>query len=199
MSQLLRELQEPRPGGAPCLPWLGEANTKDKIVLLCAQGHITIDVCGRRRESVKEGELEGDALRRMRDVLSISGRDLDETRLRPLQPEPQTRGLESVEDGQHAVLLGRSAEVDIARGAEEGLEKTSDIFAEPVRWVPCFSEATSSLNLLLKTESWGIVRGTAVRECSLEIEDLTGDQLDQLLKILPDGLTYALRLKIGEK
>ena len=201
VGKLLQELQEPRQGGEECLPWLGETETKEKIIPLCARGDIAINVGGKTMVRVKAGESESEALRRMRGTLSISGRDLDETILCPVQAEPQAKG-GGVVDERRSDILSPSLEdaaVAVVRDAADSSKEASNIFAEPTRLVPYFSESTSSLNLLGKIESWGIVSGTDVRDCSLEIEALTGDQLNELLRSLPDGVTYALRLQRGEK
>ena len=50
--------------------------------------------------------------------------------------------------------------------------------------------ATSALNLLGKVESWGITTGTQVQDVQLKVASLTGAQLNELLKKLPDGITY---------
>jgi hypothetical protein len=57
---------------------------------------------------------------------------------------------------------------------------------------------TSSLNLQARVEGWGIKPGTWVQEISLKVEKATGAQLNELLRRLPDGLTYELDLKKEE-
>jgi hypothetical protein len=59
--------------------------------------------------------------------------------------------------------------------------------------------ATSALNLLGKVEGWGIGSGTQVRDVQLKVTNLTGAQLNELLKKLPDGITYELSLSKEEK
>ncbi len=59
--------------------------------------------------------------------------------------------------------------------------------------------ATSALNLLGKVESWGITTGTQVQDVQLKVANLTGAQLNELLKKLPDGITYELTLNKEEK
>ena len=58
--------------------------------------------------------------------------------------------------------------------------------------------ATSALNLLGKVESWGITPGTQVQDLQLKVANLTGAQLNDLLKKLPDGITYELTLNKEE-
>ena len=59
--------------------------------------------------------------------------------------------------------------------------------------------ATSALNLLGKVESWGITMGTQVQDVQLKVANLTGAQLTELLKKLPDGITYELTLNKEER
>lgn len=54
---------------------------------------------------------------------------------------------------------------------------------------------TSALNLMAAVESWGIGPFTQVRSVSLRVEGLTGGRLTELLKKLPDGVTYALEVE----
>jgi hypothetical protein len=49
--------------------------------------------------------------------------------------------------------------------------------------------------LLGKLESWGIGPGTQVRSLNLKLDSLTGAQLQELIRKLPDGLTYELDLQ----
>jgi energy-coupling factor transporter ATP-binding protein EcfA2 len=57
------------------------------------------------------------------------------------------------------------------------------------------SPATSPLNLLSKVEGWGIGNFTQVKKATVTIEGLTGAKLTELIKKLPDGLTYALDIE----
>ena len=52
--------------------------------------------------------------------------------------------------------------------------------------------ATSALNLLGKIEGWGIGPGTQLQGMRLRVDQLTGSQLQDLIKKLPDGMTYEL-------
>ena len=54
--------------------------------------------------------------------------------------------------------------------------------------------ATSPLNLIGKLEGWGIGPATPVREVTLKVTAATGAQLKEILKKLPDGMTFELSL-----
>ena len=54
------------------------------------------------------------------------------------------------------------------------------------------SKVAVILNLLGKVELWGIGTGTQLRSLSLRVGQLTGAQLQELIKRLPDGMHYEL-------
>jgi hypothetical protein len=56
VGKLLRELQEPRPSGQDCIPWLGETVMKERIVRLCARGKIAINLRGMEYLQAQAGE-----------------------------------------------------------------------------------------------------------------------------------------------
>jgi hypothetical protein len=56
---------------------------------------------------------------------------------------------------------------------------------------------TSPLNLIGKLESWGIGPATQVADISIKVSSATGAQLKELLKKLPDGMTFELSLHKG--
>ena len=54
---------------------------------------------------------------------------------------------------------------------------------------------TSPLNLIGKLEGWGIGPATPVSEVTIKVSAATGAQLRELLKKLPDGMTFELSLE----
>jgi len=54
---------------------------------------------------------------------------------------------------------------------------------------------TSPLNLIGKLEGWGIGPATPVSEVTIKVSTATGAQLRELLKRLPDGMTFELSLE----
>ena len=69
------------------------------------------------------------------------------------------------------------------------------IFGGLITRVPIDIPATSSLNLLGRIESHGIKAGTQIHNLQLKVGKLTGAQLQELIKKLPDGMTYELGLE----
>ena len=49
-----------------------------------------------------------------------------------------------------------------------------------------------------KVETWGISTGTQLENMNLKIGKLTGAQLQELLKKLPDGMQYELDVEKEE-
>ena len=201
VGKLLRELQEPRPGGEPCIPWLGETELKEQIIRLCTRGQIAINLRGLEHLQVAAGETEQSALMRLRGKLG-TGKHLDETYLLPPQPAPHAGGKPhpQIQPGGGGIV--REGNEPPPGEHEDGGATGSDpggIFGEDTELVTHSADATSALNLLGKIESWGIGAGTQVQDLALKVDRLTGAQLETLLRVLPDGITYELRLDREKK
>ena len=61
--------------------------------------------------------------------------------------------------------------------------------------IPLANPATSPLNLIGKIESWGIGPATRVADVSIKVSAATGAQLKELLRKLPEGMTFELNLE----
>ena len=170
VGKLLRELQEPRPASECCIPWLGETPMKERVIRLCAQGDIAINVRDMEHLQVLGGEAEDEAWRRMRGKLG-TGKHLDETYITRPQAAPHTtRGPGPVPPRPPDSLFERP---DEGRTRPQGSDENKpggpsleppptpgSIFGGASEFVSHTSEATSPLNLLGKVESWGIGPGT---------------------------------------
>jgi hypothetical protein len=209
VGKLMRELQEPRPGGEACIPWLGETLMKEKLVKVCARGEIAINLRGMEYLQVRTGEDEDTAWRRLRGKLG-TGRHLDETYVLLPQAVPHAEGVPSqskpVPQGAESGLLldlERNSSPNDALPATDQLGVSApvqDLFGGTSKIRPLSTTgSTSALNLLGKVESWGISTGTQVQDVQLKVMTLTGAQLIELLKRLPDGITYELSLNKEEK
>lgn len=219
LGNLLRELREPRSDGSRCIPWLGETKLKDEIIQICARGRIAIDIRGIEFLQARAGENNEDAWKRMRGKLG-TGRHLDQTQLLPPQSVPEAGNVANHESAEPTVLPEQSITpptssipsprsprttpiseaVPSANSSaflpdEESTEQpVNDIFARSPELEPYISNTTSPLNLIAEVESWGVGGRTQLREVSLGIAQLTGAQLNELLKALPDGITYKLNI-----
>ena len=73
VGKLFRELQEPRPKGQECIPWLGETVVKEKLLRLCAAGKVALNVRGTEQLQAQPGESAEAAWLRMRQPSSRTG------------------------------------------------------------------------------------------------------------------------------
>jgi hypothetical protein len=210
VGKLIKELREPRPGGQDCIPWLGETLVKERIIRLCAKGQIAINLRGMEYMQTNEGESEETAWKRMRGKLG-TGKHLDETHVLLPQNVPATGGVSAGSGSGNGQLgtAGGTAE-GTPSGGESGEPNPADptainpsdgsttpggIFGGSAARVPVNIPATSALNLLGRIESQGIKPGTQLHDLSLKVGKLTGAQLQELIKKLPDGMTYELGLE----
>ncbi|HEX8998547.1 MAG TPA: DUF499 domain-containing protein [Blastocatellia bacterium] len=211
IGKLLRELQEPRPGEQECIPWLGETQAKEKILRLCARGKIAINLRGQEYLQAQAGEAEEDVWKRIRGRLG-TGKHLDETTLLLPQAVTQALGVHQPSPTlppQPPALDGGSVQpvTDITSGGTITISPTDGSPNSPenpfndgpsAKLTPLSSPATSALNLLGKTESWGIGTATKIKDATITISALSGAQLQKLLRDLPDGITYELSLQKEE-
>lgn len=213
LGKLLRELQEPRPAGQDCIPWLGETAMKERVLRLCARGKIAINLRNLEHLQAQAGEDEDAAWRRLRPKLSYTGRQLDEVFLMepsalpatggttPATPQPPAGGDSGVDGnifgGGTAATPGvREPQPETTSGpnlASGGIFGGTSSTTKPR--IPLSNPPTSPLNLIGKLEGWGIGPATPVAEVSIKVSAATGAQLKDLLKKLPDGMTFELRLE----
>lgn len=211
LGKLLRELQEPRPAGQDCIPWLGETAMKERLLRLCAKGKVAINVRGMEYLQTNPGEDEESAWRRLRPKLSYTGRQLDEVFLMEPSAVPATGGTtppapQPPAGGNGGDIFGGgtiTSPVPPAGGDNVPGSGTSpnggDIFGGGTSItksrIPLSNPPTSPLNLIGKLEGWGIGPATKVAEVSIKVSAATGAQLKELLKKLPDGMTFELSLE----
>jgi len=220
LGKFLRELQEPRPGGKDCVPWLGETLMKEQILRFCAQGLIAINIRGTEYLQAGVGEDEATAWKRLRPKSSATGRHLDEIFLLKPSAVPATGGGTATQTrspipppsggslfgagGSPAGSspVGGTSGATTQGGMSEAPAPTSPspsggIFTPPVSGarVSLSNPATSALNLIGKLESWGVGPATKVAEVTIKVPAASGAQLRELLKKLPDGMTFELSLE----
>ena len=210
VGKLLRELQEPRPAGQDCIPWLGETAMKDRLLRLCSKGKVAINVRGMEYLQTNPGEDEDTAWRRLRPKLSLTGRHLDDVFVMLPSAVPATGG-STPSPGGFPSIGGAAPTPGVAEptpgdspastptptpggifgGDDGGTTKPRTALSNP---------ATSPLNLIGKIEGWGIGPATKVAEVSIKVSagqgsQITGAQLKELLKKLPEGMSFELNLE----
>ena len=172
---------------------------------MCAEGQVVINVRGLELLQARPGESADEAWNRMKGKLG-TGRHLDETMLylpdavvvsggKTSLPEPTT-GEEFVADppGSGSPFAGNTG-VDGQKPELPNLFGNADNGQATAVQTPYSAPPTSGLNLLGQVEAWGIRPATTVTNVSLKVGKMTGAQLQQLLKHLPDGVTYGLDLE----
>lgn len=207
VGKILKELREPRSGGLDCIPWLGETLVKERIIRLCAQGKIAINLRGMEYLQLHDGESEETAWRRMRGKLG-TGKHLDETHVLLPQnvpasgggtpapgPGPTPGSTGSIFPGGDSGPTGGGGQPAPSGAGGGGQPQPGAFPSGPTVRVPINIPATSALNLLGRIESNGIKPGTPIHGLELKVNRLTGAQLQELIKKLPDGLTYELGLE----
>jgi hypothetical protein len=197
LSKFLTELQEPAIGGKHCIPWLGEVTAKERVLRLCAAGKLAINVRGLELLQAEPGETEDSAWMRIKGKLG-SGKELEQTFMSlpgavPLSggtlPLPFTPTTPSTTAGPTPPAPGTGASTTPSIfGPTGGTTPT------PPKFQPCGSPPKSPMNLLGEVEKWGISAATNLANVNINITTMTGAQLTQLLKNLPDGATYGLNL-----
>ena len=167
---------------------------------MCARGQIAINVRGLEMLQLGMGETADDAWHRMKAKLG-SGK-LDETTLHKPQAVVSSGGRSTTGDTSQAAYTSVQPITDAAAVGDSdkpGLRvgNTGSIFAHsaPQGLTPHSALPTSNLNLLDQLEKWRIRPATPVANVTISIAQLTGSQLEQLLKRLPDGITYGLQLE----
>ena len=202
VAKLILELGEPRPNQAACIPWLGDVEAKERLVRVCAKGKIAINIRGLEFLQVKPGEDSDVAYNRMKAKIP-SGKHLEETWIllpdavaaaggyKPPIPAAGARRPRSLSND----AFHRSPNWSLSQTEERSpILVPFSVGPLPAPLVNCHAPATSALNLLGKTESWGVGPATSVKNVNLKVEQVTGAQLQKLLKSLPDGISYELDL-----
>lgn len=209
-DRLLLELQEPRAGGRECIPWLGETEVKEKLIRLCAKGIIAFDLRGLEKLYKRIGETEEEAWQRMKGKLG-TGSHLKETYMMLPSAIPTSSKVpkDDTSSGNKSTTKDNEQDRGIAIGGQPQEQEVQppnltvndptipNLFGGGVL-LPSTTRhtalPTSSLNLIGKVEGWGINSGSSLKNVTLKIDNMTGAQLQNLLRSLPDGMTYELNL-----
>jgi hypothetical protein len=211
VGKLLKDLREPRPNGKQCIPWLGEVEVKERVIKLCAEGRIAINVRGLEMLQAKPGESSDDAWHRMKSRLG-TGKHLDETTMQNPDAVVTSAGKIPVVtvpppgDGPGTCVgatgvttaYGSATNPDTpdSGAIPAGEFVPSSLFggvtgtgAGPPSKLPLSARPTSGLNLLGQIETWGIGPATRVTNVSVKANKMTKIQLEAFLKLFAEGVT----------
>ena len=199
LGKLLKELQEPRPVGFACIPWLGEIKMKEHVLRLCARGKIAIDLRGTEQIQAMPGETIDSAWMRLKAKLYFTGRQLDEVKLLLPSAVPTTGGVKEPTPPVPPIDVPPTGgtlipDPPLPTGGIFGGNSGSSVKPR----VSYSNPATSPVNLIGKLETWGISAATPVKEVRIKLTEANGAQLKDLLKKLPDGMTFELSLEKEE-
>jgi Protein of unknown function (DUF499) len=207
LGKLLRELREPRSGGNPSIPWLGEVAVKERVTRMCAAGQIAVNLRGMTMLQATPTETEDEAWNRMKGrIAGVTGKQLDEVTIHKPGSVAVSGGTTSGNGSGLGGIFGGAAGTEttgsgIGAGTDTGTGTggIGDLFggsSGTATATPYSATPTSGLNLLgLVVDRWGIGPATAVSNVNLNVGKMTGAQLQALLKHLPDGVTYGLDLE----
>ena len=194
LAKFLGELQEPAIGAKNCIPWLGEVAAKEKTLRLCAAGKFAINLRGLELLQAQPGESEETAWMRIKGKLG-SGKELEQTILVPPSAVPASGGTLPLQfpptpppPGPTPPATINDAPTSIFGAGEAAVPPTPALHA-------CGTPPKTPVNLLGEVEKWGISPATSLANVNINVSKMTGAQLTQLLKNLPDGVNYGLNLE----
>ena len=196
IATILDQLKEPAIRGEISIPWLGEVEVKEYIVRLCARGQIQINIEGRDILSSRPGEGEESAWNRMKGKLG-TGRQLEQTILE--QPNSIVNSGGGKTSGNPDEIPTKEYTIPNEFDSKTEVQDPVNVFASrpniPVSKTKLTTPETSSLNLLGKLENWGVNAGTKIENVRLSVEKMTGAQLQEVIRKLPDGIIYGLEIE----
>ena len=195
LAKFIGELQEPAIGGKHSIPWLGEVAAKEKVLRLCAAGKLAIDVRGMEMLQAQPGESVDAAWMRIKGKLG-TGKELEQTILLLPGAVPLSGGTLPL-----PFTPTTTQPTPPFTAQPSGIGTPPSIFNETggtpptsPKLQPCGTPPKTPVNLLGEVEKWGISPATILANVNINIAAMTGAQLTQLLKNLPDGATYGLNL-----
>jgi hypothetical protein len=166
--------------------------TKEKVLRLCAAGKLTINLRGLELLQAEPGEAEDAAWMRIKGKLG-SGKELEQTVLQVPGAYPQS-------GGTLPLPLTPATPQSPTPSSTTGTIPPTNIFGSsslPLKpaVTPLGTTPKTPVNLLGEVEKWGIGAATSITNININISQMTGAQLTDLLKKLPDGVTYSLNLE----
>ena len=195
LAKFIGDLQEPSIDGKHCIPWLGEMATKEKALRLCASGRIAMNYRGLELLQAQAGESEESAWQRIKGKIG-SGKELDQTTLLLPDAYPQS-------GGTLPLPLPPPSSQPLPQPQSPGTATPPNLFGTPAvtpsapaqSFKPFGTPPKTPMNLLGEVEKWGVGAATNVANVNINVSQMTGAQLTDLLKKLPDGVTYSLNLE----
>ena len=191
LAKFIGDLQEPSIDGKNCIPWLGEVATKENVLHLCAAGKLAINWRGLELLQAQPGEPEDAAWIRIKGKIG-SGKELEQTIL-------QLPGAYPHSGGTLPFQLTPPIQQPPPLPSVPGVVPPPHIFGDNSPSTPTLKPFGTppkiAVNLLGEVEKWGISAAVNVINININVSQMTGAQLTDLLKKLPDGVMYSLSLE----
>jgi hypothetical protein len=194
LAKFIAELQEPAISGKHCIPWLGEVAAKEKVLRLCAAGKIAINLRGLKMLQANPGESEDAVWTRIKGDLG-SGKDLEQTTMLLPGATNQSSGALPLTPGTSTSPTATPPVAPPGGLPTNPFTLTGQTQPTGPTFKPFGTPPKTPVNLLGEIEKWGINPATTVSNVNLNVSQMTGAQLNELLKKLPDGVTYSLNLE----
>lgn len=191
LAKFIAELQEPSINGKHCIPWLGEVKAKEKVLRLCAEGSLAINLRGLELLQAQPGETADAAWMRIKGKLG-SGKELEQTILLRPGATPQSGGAVPIPP---VPPVTPPVTPPVVSPGDLPLNPFEPTVPAGPRFKPFGAPAKTPVNLLGEVEKWDITPATNVANVNINVSQMTGAQLIELLKKLPDGVTYSLNLE----
>jgi Protein of unknown function (DUF499) len=194
LAKFIGELQEPSINGKHCIPWLGEVKAKEKVLRLCADGSLAINLRGLELLQAQPGESADAAWMRIKGKLG-SGKELEQTILLRPDATPQSGGAVPIPPVPPVTPQITPPVVSPGDLPPNPFEPTVPTPPVGPQFKPFGTPPKTPVNLLGEVEKWDITPATNVANVNINVSQMTGAQLIELLKKLPDGVTYSLNLE----
>jgi len=194
LAKFIGELQEPSINGKHCIPWLGEVKVKEKVLRLCADGKLAINLRGLELLQAQPGETADAAWMRIRGKLG-SGKELEQTIISTPGATATSGGAVPLFPVSPITPVVTPPLVPPDAPPPNPFEPPSPTPQPGPTFKPFGSPPKTPVNLLGEVEKWDITAATNVTNVNINVSQMTGAQLIEILKKLPDGVTYSLNLE----
>jgi hypothetical protein len=213
VGDLLDELAEPPPPGTgDAIPYLGETAIYEEILKIAARGKIVLNVNGTWVGRQQDHTTDEEALRSVRSRAFRSGQEMRQVQIsqpaaiggttviaqRP-RPTPITSGPTGEPSNPGPVPVPSSS--GPLGGSSSGNESSGTVAPTVSRSVQTrrIDEPNIGINLAGYFERWGVSSGTTLHNAKVEFNDVTVQQLKQILQRLPSSVKASLEISFPEE
>lgn len=209
VGDLLDELADPPPPGAgEAIPFLGDTVTYEKVLEIAAKGEIALKVSGSPVCRLPEHESDEQALSHIRQKAFRSGKELREIKLGlpgqvggptiVAQPPSQPPGTVPIPPPDQGPIGQPSGSPDPGT-VPTPFEPTPLSTPGPaLTMTQKTSEPNTTVNLIGSFEKWGIASHKTLKAARIEFNDLTVQQVKQILQRIPSAFKASMEIEYTE-